>query len=410
MCGKRRALQGVVMVSVLALFLCAFSAGICGRAEAKSVNAEQQGSCQPDADIVFSYVDIFETYYEEAAEAGGSFAEECTLEEFMEGYYASGMRIDEYTEAVVSDGPVCVSSSSGDMDGGGTSGEDAYYILKESQNPDKDTTPASDFAQQPVYGTFDYSVIWEGDIVYETNTSFSDIGHDALVYDTEKDFEYGTYLQTVEAVAGGVQYGYLDDSRMVDFSVKILRVAGVSDTVVYDVREFCLEQLGKPYSLFTSDTDRDAESWYCSLLIYAAYLDAGIEIADYALFITPAAIYGHENTYEIVSASFLGLGISGKSGSKWSVVITNTSGSDITAYYNTKMCFKSDAKEWDGLDDEASVSIGALADCEVTISENFFATCIVASCIVSGYRLITYADNLDSSDCSLTCYYALTNA
>ena len=179
---------------------------------------------ETNSPVVLSYADVFEAYYDYAEEtvlANGN--EMCSYEEFCDKYYSSGMDIAEYTEAVIQ---VLTADSCDDEDGGialaTDISEDEYYILSSTTY---DYTPLSEFKEEPIYFFVDYSELNEEDIIYETNTSLG-TGHNALVYDLDKSGYYGTYIQTIEAVANGVQYGFLDDARMVEFGVVILRVTG----------------------------------------------------------------------------------------------------------------------------------------------------------------------------------------
>ena len=88
----------------------------------------------------------------------------------------------------------------------------------------------------------------------------------------------------------------------------------------------------------------------------------------------------------------------GKSGTTWSIKITNPSSKAVTVYYNKKMCYLSDAQNWTGLNDVASFTLTSGSSKTITISENWFATSITVSYVTSsGVRMITYANNLDAN-------------
>lgn len=87
----------------------------------------------------------------------------------------------------------------------------------------------------------------------------------------------------------------------------------------------------------------------------------------------------------------------GKSGSTWTIGITNDSSTEIKIYYNSKMCNYSDAQNWTGLKDIESVTLPAHSSTTVTIRENWFATSITVSYVKGGVRRITYADELTTS-------------
>lgn len=109
---------------------------------------------------------------------------------------------------------------------------------------------------------------------------FFNAGHNAMIVDMAHSGYYGSYMQTIEAVGGGVQYGFLDDLRMAEYKIKILRVSGATSTVRNNAIYFIRAQLGKPYYLntFRLNTSIDSLEWYCSELVYAAYKYAGIDI------------------------------------------------------------------------------------------------------------------------------------
>lgn len=185
---------------------------------------------------------------------------------------------------------------------------DADYILS------KDTysyTPSTEFKRAPYKSAYDYSNVLAGDIVYETETSFFNCGHDALIVDMNHSGAYSNYIQTIEAVGGGVQYGFLDDLRMTKFKVKILRVSGATALAKTNAIFFIKQQLGKNYNLntFRLNTDINSSSWYCSELLYACYKYINIDIGVkknangndvfLSLGCLPADIYNSYNTYSI---------------------------------------------------------------------------------------------------------------
>lgn len=85
----------------------------------------------------------------------------------------------------------------------------------------------------------------------------------------------------------------------------------------------------------------------------------------------------------------------GKTSGKWSIKVTNPLSQSTIVYYNTKMCYDDDAKEWKNLKDVSSFSLSSGASKTVTVSENWFATTIAFSYVnTSGTRVITYANSL----------------
>ena len=59
-----------------------------------------------------------------------------------------------------------------------------------------------------------------------------------MITDYAYDSTYGFYYRTVEAVEPTVSNGFLDDTRMIDYRVKILRVVGANTTQINVARYF----------------------------------------------------------------------------------------------------------------------------------------------------------------------------
>lgn len=326
---------------------------------------------------VVSYIDVFQSYYDvvldEAVETGNSNI--CTFEEFCDKYYYSGMDIQSYTNSVILNDET--SSETSILSPG-----DADYILPQV---DYSYTPANVFARQPVYDLYDYSSVLSGDIVHETKTILFNAGHTAIIYDMSKSGGYGSYIQTMEAVGSGVTFGFIDDARMVDFGVIILRVSGATTSKVGQAKYFCRQQLGKSYflNILRLNTDINSTSWYCSEMIYAAYNYAGIDIGVkkdgagndvyLSLGCIPGDIYNSYNTYSVHISGFLDISVVSKASGKWTIAVSNNHNYGIAFEYNTKMCFKGDAESWSGLNHIASASVAAGSSVNVVISENVFA-------------------------------------
>lgn len=67
-------------------------------------------------------------------------------------------------------------------------------------------------------------------------------------------------------------------------------------------------------------------------------------------------------------------------------------------FYNSTMCYDNDAKHWSNLANvRAIVSISPYGYQNVEISENWFATTIVASFFKGSHRIITYANSLNQN-------------
>ena len=87
-----------------------------------------------------------------------------------------------------------------------------------------------------------------------------------------------------------------------------------------------------------------------------------------------------------------------KIGSTWKIHITNNTGQKRDFYYNSKMCFENDAKNWNLSADVVSIPIQNGGSATVSISENAMATSI-AICYLDGiYAKVIYAKNLSSNN------------
>ena len=106
---------------------------------------------------------------------------------------------------------------------------------------------------------------------------------------------------------------------------------------------------------------------------------------------------------------YASLKIVNKSGSKWTIKITNNAQETVFVYYNKKMCFSGDAKKFSGLRDiDGPHTLAPNQSMQVVISENWFADSI-AICIernqIGRPRYVTYANNLNAKKMTLTEYH-----
>ncbi|MDD6302916.1 MAG: hypothetical protein PUA56_06435 [Bacillales bacterium] len=173
-----------------------------------------------------------------------------------------------------------------------------------------------------------------------------------------------------------------------------------------------INQLGKPYQIHTNiNTDINSNSWYCSELIYAAYMFTYIDLSNgNSSIVTPSDILNSPNTYFLEGLSdYLVFRIVSKSGTRWSIEIKNLYRGTVVGEYNTKMCFENDARNWNLNKDLALFTLNSVDSCIVTISENFLAGCIVASVQRTYnnvlYRVITYGKNLNKSTKTMNQYH-----
>lgn len=141
----------------------------------------------------------------------------------------------------------------------------------------------------------------KGDIIFEANGGFGIIGHIAIVEGKYWSSAFNTYyIRLVEAIEIGVVRSILDDERIDDKGVTVLRPDTTSKKIQNAVR-FCVSQLGKAYSLdFTRDTDATEKDWYCSELVWAGFKNQGINLETTGLYnelgITPRDIKKGKHT------------------------------------------------------------------------------------------------------------------
>lgn len=130
---------------------------------------------------VFSYEDVFAHYYNSAQNQLAQRNAQLTMsyEQFCSSYYKQQLPIGEFTESVVDEELEKQGDSANATPRDSSLSEDEDYIL--TSLTDYATTPASAFRRVPNYNgyqgkTFDYSLLKDGDIVYETITILN-VGH-----------------------------------------------------------------------------------------------------------------------------------------------------------------------------------------------------------------------------------------
>lgn len=188
-----------------------------------------------------------------------------TFEEYADAYDDSGFTTtDEYADAYL-----------GIMDSNVTtlsSGSAPWYYDIGTSLPDD---------ANPIYDTYNlYDTVKKGDIIFEANGGFGITGHTAIVegkyYNAAKDVNY---IRIVEAIDVGVVRSCLDDTRVDDKDVTLLRVSEATSSIINSAVSFCVGELGSSYSLdFQKDTNSSETDWYCSELVWAAYKNQGIDI------------------------------------------------------------------------------------------------------------------------------------
>ena len=234
--------------------------------------------------VVFSYKDILFEKYSEYPELENI----CSFDDFCDGFYRQSEEICDYVFSLISKHDSEYINPESDIGIQNDTQQDnnileifspdADYIMA-SDIKDSQSTNARFFKRSPTYDAIKKGKIQNGDLILEKKDNNS-IGHLAFISNTSHSSDYGDYIQTIESVASGVQYGFLDDKRMIDYQVTIYRVYRATELgVVSRALSFLKKQLGKPYSInYTCTHIGDQPSWYCSELIYAAYYDAGMDI------------------------------------------------------------------------------------------------------------------------------------
>lgn len=149
------------------------------------------------------------------------------------------------------------------------------------------------------------SSVKKGDIIYEAAGGYGITGHIAIVegkfYDKQNK-KY--YIRIIEAIDKGVKRGILDDVRMKEKEVTVLRVKNVNSKKIDKAVAFCKGQLNKKYFLdFKKDTSKNEKDWYCSELVWAGYKNQGINIETTDRFnepgITPRDILRSNKVYSV---------------------------------------------------------------------------------------------------------------
>lgn len=133
----------------------------------------------------------------------------------------------------------------------------------------------------PVYDTYNlYQTVKKGDIIFEANGGFGITAHVAIVEGKFHDAAKGiNYIRIIEAINDGVVRSCVDDTRVNDQAVTLLRVNSATESVIAAAVAFCVGELGSSYCLdFQKDTSSSETDWYCSELVWAAFMNQGINI------------------------------------------------------------------------------------------------------------------------------------
>ncbi len=153
------------------------------------------------------------------------------------------------------------------------------------------------------------NVVQKGDVIFEANGGYGITGHIAIVEGiySRNDGTGRKYIRLIEALSnseGGVTRSILDDTRVDEKAVAILRVSGATSSKINGAVSFCQGELGSSYFLdFAKDHSASETDWYCSELVWAAYYNQGINIEVGGLHgepgVTPRDIRKCKLTYEV---------------------------------------------------------------------------------------------------------------
>ena len=376
-----------------------------------SFGSEKNALTEEEATLQIYYED----YKNAVLEAG--IATPLLYEQFVQHFeHSYGLTIDSFTQALIDEytfAGFCYDRQSGQRDSGSL---DADYILKDiyggnsisdpsSPNFDPGIVPSSSFVRTPSYPSFDFSDIQKGDIILETDTIFFGMGHAAIVYEPHKHYQLangaiGTFIQTIEAVAGGVQFGFLDTERINDYGIMILRPA--TSASVDDCLDFIYAQLGKAYNYPLQqgrmNTSITSSEWYCSELIYAGYHFAG--------FTFDHSSNGWINPFDILWSSYVFPTCFSKTPdpvlvssnlSQRVFKVHNQTGAARDLYFNSVLCFYGDGMSWSNLSNVATISnIPNGLYYYVGIGPNFFGNTAAFSYVINGSRKVSCCNSLNS--------------
>lgn len=288
-----------LLVFLLSLSLC-LSLGV-------SVNAASTQNSFDGKDFSDAYI----SFSEQLAEKGVS-AQTC-LEDFISGYESFGGSIEQYTSTLVEyetrQAPSLNTTVRRNLQIA------SEYFASHSEAPSAEYSTRSTRGQwydnigetnPKLPQAADYSSyniltkVKKGDIIHETSGGIATIvGHIAVVEGKYWDSTYRQYyIRTVEATLPTVTHGVLDDDRYDYRGVDVYYVTSASDTQKSKAVEFCLSQIGKPWSLeipLLNEVSHSSNTvnWYCSELAWAGYYNAGINLHGSSIpkhIYTPAAL------------------------------------------------------------------------------------------------------------------------
>ena len=442
--------------------------------------------------IVFSYNDVMKSYYDDLVE---NYSLRISFDEYSSLYYRSGMSFANYNETLKKkseqvsllklQNDIC--SISNDR----SSSPSADYILEyDNQLLRKVVVGQTNYEFNEIRGgiirreylkrlpsynlNIDYSTIYEGSFFLETNTPGSVyMGHCGIIYKTDQlyynnefyepidtytysDFDdydnpytYGQttsqLILTAEAVGGDdgkVWYGFMDDTRIVDYGVVFfdISIGGNYFTRAF-IKDFFKKQIRIPYFLNLDGTGRidptdwdfdfefdeddiadyslnynsfdidecllsffNGKKWYCSEILDAAATYAGCSFVidnsyNTSSYIFPYFLFHCYNAEITQCDNFVEFYNNGKSNNKWQIVLYNRTSQYFTIYYNYWTCSENNAKNWTNLNYITSITLNPWSVSLIEINDGGGDGYIVLSHIKSLYpmdkRYITYAHLLN---------------
>ena len=350
------------------------------------------------------YEEVLHTYYLDYLHNNAN-QTEYSFEEFEDNYYSlfKGILVTDYVDITSKiskenlqeySNKVC-NSKSGDVNFQLGCGKDTITSINRFHNG------------PPFYNVNYYNLIQNGDIFIENASGhFYHVGVVSdIAYPYGLTIQMGTYIQVIEAIndSNGVQFGYLDDQRIIDNQIEIYRYhLGLTTAEFYSIVFFLDEQIGDAYSLsYFMNTSFYNDLWYCGELVYAAYLYAGIDIApsynpDDDLYILGTDICEGTNAIVVVIERnrFLSLQLIGFNTTQYTVRVYNNASKLITIYYASSSVTSTNAKKWINLGtvQQTNISSGSYSDIVITKNSNqYIATSFCYTNLTRVERLITYA-------------------
>lgn len=120
------------------------------------------------------------------------------------------------------------------------------------------------------------SNVKKGDIIFDANGMWGLTGHTGIVegryYDKTKQ---SFYVRVIEAISPGVKRSVLDSTRVSNRATSVYRINWANRTQINNAMAFARRQMNKPYIITQVKKMTDgAVSWYCSELVWAAYMNA----------------------------------------------------------------------------------------------------------------------------------------